>query len=101
MRSPKEAFLTSGHVTEFKKIVGNESFEPACFHALLQLQSEMPPNVVPGVQADPYIGLDVNAQLLGARRVLDILQHLTEPIQETKPPPRPKLNYDKGTDQRT
>jgi hypothetical protein len=87
MRTPKESWLTSGHSSAFAKIVASESFEPACDYALLQLQSEMPPTTVPGTPSDPYIALDANSQMFGAKRVMAILQSLSEPI---KPPTKTK-----------
>lgn len=94
MRSPKEAFLTSGHAATFQKIVGSEAFEPACQYALLQLQYEMPPTTVPGTPTDVYYAIDANSQMFGARRVLAILASLPEPIKPPIQPKRESLNYD-------
>lgn len=93
MRTPKEAFLTSGHSSEFSRLVASEAFEPACQYALLQLQTEMPPTTVPGIASDPYIALDANSQMFGARRVLEILMSLSEPTKEKLPKKKDTLHY--------
>lgn len=94
LRSPKESFLTSGHAATFQKIVGSEAFEPACQHALLQLQYEMPPTTVIGSVTDPYYAIDANSQMYGARRVLDILLSLSEPMKPQTQQKRESLHYD-------
>lgn len=83
MTTPKESFLQSGLSADFKKIAGNPAFLVACDYALMELQSRMPPNTTPSLPTDPYVGLDANGQMFGARRVIDILQSLSEPV---KPP---------------
>lgn len=93
MRTPKQSFLTSGHASVFSKLVAYEAFEPACQYALLQLQSEMAPTTVPGIPCDPYIGLDSNSQMYGARRVLEILSSISEPIKEKSSTKKDTLNY--------
>lgn len=95
MRTPKESFLLSGKADEFKKILATESFEVACDYALLQLVSDLPPNTTPSLPTDPYIGIDANAQLFGAKRVLAILQSLAEPVPTKKTDKRDTLNYDR------
>lgn len=93
MRTPKESFLVSGHAKNWGMIISQESFEVACEYALLQLQSQMMPTTIPGTSTDPYISIDANSQMWGARRVIQILSNLS--IPET-PPPKPKqdkLNY--------
>lgn len=93
MSTPRQRFQLSGLSEKFKGVVASESFELACDYALLQLFSELPPNNVPGSPTDPYVGLDANAQAWGARRVIEILQHLHEPEKEPKQSPKPTLNY--------
>ncbi len=93
MRTPKELFLVSGYSEAFKKIIGNEAFEPACHYALMQLQSEMPPTTLPGTPSDPYISMDANSQMFGARRLLAILHSLSDPVKPPTPPKRESLNY--------
>lgn len=83
----------SGHAAAFSKLVASEAFEPACDYALLQLQSEMPATTIPGITADPITAIDANSQMQGARRVLAILQSLSEPIKPPTQPKRDKLNY--------
>lgn len=93
MRTPKESFLLTGKAAEFLKIVGSEAFEVACDYALLELQSRMPPNTTPNLPTDPYVGLDANAQMWGARRLIEVLKTLPEPIKEPTPPKRDTLHY--------
>ncbi len=93
MRTPRESFLLSGKAAEFKKIAAAESFETACDYAVLQLQSEMLPNRLPGLPIDPCAGLDANAQMQGAARVIDILKTIAEPITPPTPAKRESLHY--------
>lgn len=91
MRTPKESFLLSGKAEAFGRLRSTVEFETACDYALLQLQSEMPPNTMPGLPTDPYIGIDANAQMVGARRLVEILLSLAEPIKEKETEKRPSL----------
>lgn len=60
----------------------------------MQLQAELPSNTNPNLPAtDPYVGLDANAQMVGAKRVLAILLDLSQPIQKPKEPQHRTLNY--------
>ena len=93
MRSPRESFLLSGKAAEFKKIVSTEAFEVACDYALMELQSHMPANTTPGLPTDPYVGLDANAQMFGAKRVIEILKSLHEPVKQPQPTPKQTLHY--------
>lgn len=93
-RTPKESFLLTGKAKEFGNIAASEAFETACDYALLQLQSEMLPNLHPNLPTDPYVGLDANAQMHGARRLLDILRSLHEPTVTKPPTKRPTPHYD-------
>jgi len=93
MRTPRESFQVSGKAAEFRRCVGNEAFEPACEYALLQLQSEMTHNCQPSLPTDPYVGLDANAQMHGARRVLEILHTIADPVKPPITPKRDSLNY--------
>lgn len=93
MRTPKEMFLTSGHAKAFAAAAVTEAFEVACLHAQAQLRAELPPNIPPGMATDVMVGFDANAQMVGAARVLEILQHLAEPIPEPKEPKKDTLNY--------
>lgn len=93
MTTPKEFFLSSGKSGDFAKMVGTEAFITACDYALLELQASMPPNTMPGLPTDPYVGLDANAQMFGARRVLQILKALPIADKPTTPPKRERLDY--------
>ena len=93
MRTPRESFLLTGKAPKWKEIVANDAFEPACLHALAQLQSDMLPNRLPGLPIDPCAGLDANAQMQGAARVLDILRTISEPVTQPTPTKRETLHY--------
>lgn len=86
-------FQTSGFAAAFKQFVGTDACEAACHYALMQLRSELPPNTFPGLATDPLVGFDANAQMVGAARVLQILQTLHEVEKPLTPPKRPTLNY--------
>jgi len=92
-RTPREIFQTSGNSAIFKKISENEAFEAACDASLLQLLSEMMPNQLPGRPIDPCVGLDANAQMQGAARVLAILKTITETPKPATAPKRDSLHY--------
>jgi hypothetical protein len=93
MRTPRESFLLTGKVKEFERLISSDAFETACDYALLQLQSEMPPNKFPGMPIDPCLGLDVNAQIHGAIRVIEILKTLHEPVKPPTPTKKETLKY--------
>lgn len=94
MRTPKESFRLSGHAAAFKNIAGTEAFEVACDYALMELQQQMPPNCTPGLPTDPYIGIDANAQMWGAKRVIDLLKNLSEPTKEPDQPKRKTIYHE-------
>ncbi len=73
MRTARESFLLTGKAPTWKNLVASDAFEPACNHALLELMSGIPDPMNP-------TGL---AQIIGARRVLEILGTISEP--ETPP----------------
>ena len=93
MRTPRESFLLTGKADAIKKIVVTEGFDTACDYALLQLQFEMLPNRLPGLPIDPCAGLDANAQMQGAGRVIEILKTLAEPVPVPKPVKKESLHY--------
>jgi hypothetical protein len=92
-RTPRESFLISGKAAAFKKLTADDSFEVACDYALLQLQTEMLPNRLPGIPIDPCAGLDANAQMQGAARVIAILQTIAEIPKPATAPKRDSLHY--------
>lgn len=86
----------SGMAATWLKIVGQECFEPACQHALMQLQSTMRPTVgVESLPTDPMVAVDANSRMHGAREVLEILASLSQPDKKKEPQvDRPGLHYD-------
>lgn len=93
MTTPKERFQVSGHSGAFSKIVANESFEAACDYALLELTHWMPSTTTLSLPTDPYVAIDANSQIMGAKKVLEILKHLHEPIKPPVTPKRDTLHY--------
>ena len=83
-RTPRQSFLLTGQVKAFQSIVASEAFEVACDYALLELSSEINDPMNP-------TGL---AQIIGARKVLEILKTLHEPVTTPKPFKRPTPHYD-------
>jgi hypothetical protein len=81
--TPRENFQTSGHAKPFAALVASEHFEPACEYALLEMVSEIHDPMNP-------TGL---AQIIGARRVLEILKTLSEPIKPPERMPKQTLHY--------
>jgi hypothetical protein len=82
-RTPAYTFKTSGNREPMNLLSGTEPFLVACDYALLILLEEVPDPMNP-------TGL---AQIIGARRVLEILKTIGEPIKDTKPARPPGLNY--------
>lgn len=82
-RNPSQTFKTSVYREPMEKITASEPFLVACDYALL-IHAEEITNPL-----DPT-GL---AQIIGARRVLEILKTIGEPIKDTKPARPPGLNY--------
>lgn len=64
-----------------------DSFQVACEYALLALLQEQPEAI------DPSKGWDSHSQLVGARRVLEILKTLHQPEEASKPEKQKTLNY--------
>lgn len=94
-RTPKESFLLTGKAKAFEAIVASEAFETACDYALLQLQAEMPYNTHPSLPTDPLVGIDANARMHGAMRVIEILKTLHEPVKQPESPKKPSLHYER------
>lgn len=87
IRHPKTAFIESPHRAEHEKTVLKESFQVACDYALLAFLQEQPQ------AGDPARGWDSHSQMIGARRILDILKTIHKAEDQTKPVKAPKLNY--------
>lgn len=82
-RTPAYTFKTSVNREPMDKITASEPFLVACDYTLLMLLEEIPDPMNP-------TGL---AQIIGARRALEILKTIGEPIKDTKPARPPGLNY--------
>lgn len=83
-RSPRETFATSAHREAMQKITMAEPFLVGCDYALLALGEELTNALDPTAQA----------QIVGARRVLDILKTIGEPIKPPEERKRHGLNYE-------
>lgn len=86
-RTPKQAFIESQHKVEHAKTTEKESFQVACEYSLLSLLQEQPEAI------DPSKGWDSHSQIVGARRVLEILKSIHLPEEASKPVKPPTLNY--------
>lgn len=73
----------------YPSLLSNEAFEPACHAALMELVESLPPGA-----ADPSKAWDSYLQIVGARKVLDLLGRLHEPDATPKPEQWPTLNYE-------
>lgn len=94
MQTPREHFQLSGKSPAWQKVIASvPEFEVACDYALLQLQSEMVPTTISGAPTDPYHAIDANSQMWGARRVIEILRTLHEPVKPPTQPKRETLHY--------
>lgn len=87
MKSPHQRFLESKFVKPHADLVVSDGFLAACEYAVLQFVEDQPPVL------DPQKHWDCHAQLVGARRVLNILKGLADPIEENKPQSQQTLNY--------
>lgn len=83
-RTARDAFTTSGHRADMEKIGQSLAFLAACDYALLIFGEELPNPLDPAAQP----------QLVGARRVLDILKTIAEKQEPPKVTKPASLNYD-------
>jgi hypothetical protein len=88
MRTAKELFRASPHFGGFQKLLADPALDPALQAALLSFIEALP-----ATAADPSKAWDAYLQILGARRLLEILTHLHEPDEPAKSAPWPTLNY--------
>lgn len=88
IRPPKEAFIASTYRREWEEIAGKDAFHFACDYALLVLEDGFP------LRATPNDAADSHQQMIGARKVLDILKTMSEPTTKPRPINPPTLNYE-------
>ena len=86
-RTPKQAFIESEYRLDHEVTTKKESFKVACDYALLVLVQEQ------GEASDPSKGWDSHSQIVGARKVLEILKTLPQVEEEKKPVREKTLNY--------
>lgn len=87
INTPKQSFIDSPHRKDHEATTQKPSFQAACDYALLVLLQSQPD------AADPSKGWDSHSQMIGARKVLDILKTLHQVEAESKPVKQPALNY--------
>jgi hypothetical protein len=92
MRTSKQLFQSSAAFKEFQTMLASPSFEPACHAALASFVESLPTST-----AEPSKSWDAHCQIVGARRVLEILSTLHEPDTTPTPQKWPTLKYDDGT----
>lgn len=84
MSTPRESFQRSGKATAWKKVVESvPELDYACDYALLVMQDDI---------RDPMNPTGL-AQIIGARRVLEILRTIHEPIKPKEPEKKQSLHY--------
>lgn len=91
MRTPKQRFLESSYSGQWGKIASSETFEEALHAAFTQLQFEMPIEC-----AQPQQACDAHQQMVGARKLMDILCSLHTPQTTTKTVQSKGLDYSVG-----
>jgi hypothetical protein len=91
LRSPKERFLSSTLSGAWGKVVQMEAYEEAIHAALGQLCADSPKEC-----PVPQAACDAHQQLIGARKVLDILSTLHVPEKPTTTTQPGTLNYEAG-----
>lgn len=89
LRSPKEKFAISAFKKPFEQMVMTQAFEEATHAALLELAMEMPD--APSAQC-----MDPHSQMVGARKVLEILSKLHVKEEANQQPRTPRLNEAAG-----
>jgi hypothetical protein len=89
MRTSKALFQASPVFKEFNALLTNPAFESACKTALTSFVESLPEST-----AEPSKSWDSYCQILGARRVLEILSQLHEPETTPTPTKWPSLKYD-------
>lgn len=88
IRTPRDAFIASGHRVKLEELVQTPAFEAACHYALLTLMDEAPEKF-----RDMSDSWQSGVYMAGARRVIELLSTLHK---AEKPPEKPKprtLNY--------
>lgn len=89
MKSAKLLFQATPVFKDYTALLNNPAFETACSVALASFIENLPQS-----SADPSKAWDSYLQIVGARRVLEVLGTLHEADQEAKPTKFPTLNYD-------
>lgn len=79
LNTPRQKFSQSSFAPKFKDIVErNEAFEEATLAALLEFQTTLPLDTT-----QPQQACDAHQQMAGARKFLDILTTIYQPVKQT------------------
>lgn len=89
MTTAKQLLKQRQEFKAYPSLLSNEAFEPACHAALMGLVESLPPGAT-----DPSKAWDAYLQIVGARKVLDLLGRLHEDDEVPKPEQWPTLNYE-------
>lgn len=87
MKTPRDRFQETKFSKPHADLAVSDGFQSACEYAILQFVAEQPSAM------DPTKHWDAHAQLIGARRILDILKALADPVEPPKAPVTAGINY--------
>lgn len=87
MKTPRDRFQETKHAKSHADLAVSDGFQSACEYAILQFVAEQPN------ANEPTKHWDAHAQLIGARRILDILKTLADPVEPAKKPFPEGINY--------
>lgn len=91
LRTPKQRFVESTHSGAWGKIVQGEVFEDAMYAAFDELNAQLPLDT-----PSPQVACDAYQQLVGARKLMDILSTLYVPDKPTTTQQHKGLDYSAG-----
>lgn len=89
MTSPREAFQKSTYRKTWEEFTMTAAFESAIHAALLQFATELPDSPSPSC-------IDPHSQMVGARKVLQMLSNIHLKEEEAKKRKTDQLNYAVG-----
>jgi hypothetical protein len=88
LKSPHQRFIETPHAKPFSDVAVSDGFQSACEYAMLQFVAQLP------MSGDPARHWDCHGQLIGAKRFLEILTTIADPVEEKKKTPAPSLNWE-------
>lgn len=87
MKTPRDRFQETKFSKPHADLAVSDGFQSACEYAILQFVAEQPGT------SDAAKHWDSHAQLVGARKILDILKALADPVEPAKKQAQDSLNY--------